>query len=92
VSREEVKEQIRAAFAGVERPGSWALRGSNEGEEPYLVDRDFADKAGWRTLDAAFLDWAPDGYGSARRTLLGIRGGVRPKGSGAPAKPALLPP
>jgi hypothetical protein len=65
VSREGVKEQIRAAFAGVERPGNWALRGSNEGEEPYLVDRDFADKADWRTLDAAFLDWAPDGYGSA---------------------------
>jgi hypothetical protein len=65
VTRDELKQQIRDAFADVQRPGNWALRGSNEGEEPYLVERAFSDKSDWRDLEAAFLDRAPDGYGSA---------------------------
>ncbi len=62
---ERIKALIRDAFESVERPGNWALRGSNEGEEPYLLERDFADKDDWRTLDAEFLDQAPDGFASA---------------------------
>jgi hypothetical protein len=60
-----IKEQIARAFAAVERPGNWALRGSNEGDEPYRVETAFADKADWRALDPAFLDQAPDGLASA---------------------------
>jgi hypothetical protein len=62
---EAIEAEIRQAFAGNERPGNWALRGSNEGEEPYLVEKDFADKPDWRGLDAAFLDQAPAGFASA---------------------------
>jgi hypothetical protein len=56
---------IQQAFADVEYPGDWCLRGSNEGEEPFLLEREFAGKDDWRTLDAAFIDNAPDGYASA---------------------------
>jgi hypothetical protein len=63
--RDRVKQLIVAAFASVERPGNWALRGSNEGEEPYLVEREFEDKGDWRTVDPVFLDEAPDGFASA---------------------------
>ena len=60
-----IEAEIRRAFASVERPGNWALRGSSEGDEPYEVEAAFADKDDWRTLDAAFLDTAPDGLASA---------------------------
>jgi hypothetical protein len=63
--RARIEALIRSAFAAVERPGNWALRGSDEGAEPYRVEREFADKNDWRTLDAAFLDSAPGGLGSA---------------------------
>lgn len=63
--KETIKEQIRSAFAHVEYPGDWCLRGSNEGDEPYLVERDFIGKTDWRALDAEFIDRAPDGLGSA---------------------------
>jgi hypothetical protein len=56
---------LKAAFVSVERPGNWALRGSDEGDDPYLVEQEFADKVDWRTLDAAFLDQAPGGLSSA---------------------------
>jgi hypothetical protein len=62
---ETVKAQIRDAFKDVEFPGDWCLRGSNEGDEPYLLEQEFAGKTDWRTLDPKFLDQAPDGYGSA---------------------------
>lgn len=62
---EAVKALVREAFAGVEYPGDWCLRGSNEGEEPYLLEDEFKGKTDWRTLDAAFIDRAPGGYGSA---------------------------
>lgn len=65
MERGKVTELIREAFASVERPGNWALRGSSEGDEPYLLEREFQDKTDWRTLDAAFLDQAPAGYSSA---------------------------
>jgi hypothetical protein len=65
VKREQVKQLIVEAFSSIERPGNWALRASSEGDEPYLVERAFQDKPDWRTLDASFLDEAPNGYASA---------------------------
>lgn len=62
---EALKAMIRAAFAGVEHPGDWCLRGSNEGDEPYLAEQEFKGKTDWRALDPAFLDQALDGYASA---------------------------
>ncbi len=63
--REKVKDQIRTAFARVDYPGDWCLRGSNEGDEPYLVERDFKGKTDWRILDPSFIDQSPDGLASA---------------------------
>lgn len=63
--KETVKEQIRTAFANVEYPGDWCLRGSDEGDEPYLVEREFKGKTDWSTLDPEFIDQAPDGFASA---------------------------
>jgi len=60
-----VKEQIRSAFAHVEYPGDWCIRGGDEGEEPYLIERDFRGKTDWRLLDPEFIDQSPDGLGSA---------------------------
>jgi hypothetical protein len=60
-----LKKQIAEAFANVERPGDWALRNSNEGEEPQLLERELAGKGDWRSLDATFIDRLPSGYGSA---------------------------
>ena len=62
---EAVKSQIRQAFDHVKFPGDWCLRGSNEGDEPYLLEQEFASKTDWRSLDTKFIDQAPDGYGSA---------------------------
>jgi hypothetical protein len=61
----EVKAKIRSAFASVEYPGDWCLRDSNEGEEPFLVEKAFKGKTDWTALDAAFIDQAPDGFGTA---------------------------
>ncbi len=61
---ERVKELIRRAFAAVERPADGALHESDEGDEGPLVESEFAGRD-WRTLDGAFLDDAPAGYGSA---------------------------
>ena len=63
--KETVKQQIRAAFTRVEYPGDWCLRGSNEGDEPLWVERDFKGKTDWRTLEPGFIDQSPDGLASA---------------------------
>ncbi len=63
--KEKIEAQITSAFAVVEYPGDWCLRDSNEGDEPYLVEKEFRGKTDWRVLDPKFLDQAPDGYGSA---------------------------
>jgi len=63
--KEKVEAQITSAFAAVEYPGDWCLRAGNEGDEPYLVEKEFGGKTDWRVLDPTFLDQAPDGYGSA---------------------------
>jgi hypothetical protein len=62
---EAVKRAIRSAFSVLEYPGDWCLRGSNEGDEPYLLEAQFKGKSDWTVLDADFLDQAPEGYGSA---------------------------
>ena len=61
----ELERRIREAFASVEFPGDWCLTRSKEGEEPLLLAQEFKGKNDWRSLDAAFLDQAPDGYASA---------------------------
>lgn len=63
--KETVKAQIRAAFAQVEYPGDWNLRGSNEGKEPLLVEQAFKGKTNWSQLGSEFIDRAPDGFASA---------------------------
>jgi hypothetical protein len=63
--RESLKARIRAAFASTPPPDPSALRGSSEGDEPYLLEAEFRDKRDWARLDAGFLDRAPDGLASA---------------------------
>ncbi len=65
MNAEAMKALIRQAFSGMEYPGDWCLRGSNEGDEPYLLEKEFTGKNDWRSLDPAFLDQAPKGYSSA---------------------------
>ena len=60
-----MKAALRRAFSKVEYPGDWCLRGSNEGDEPYLLEAEFKGKSDWTALDAEFLDQAPDGFGTA---------------------------
>ncbi len=62
---EAIRKRICEAFASVENPPRWHLSDSDEGDEPGLIAREFFDKSDWRTLDADFLDRAPDGYASA---------------------------
>ena len=62
---DRITAQVEEAFAKVRFPGDWCLRDSNEGEEPYLVTKEFAGRDDWRVLEPAFLDQAPDGWGSA---------------------------
>ena len=62
---DSVKALIRNAFANAEYPGDGALRGSDYGDEPYLLEEEFRGKTHWQTLDADFLDQAPSGYASA---------------------------
>src|SRR3954462_14775879 len=61
----ELKTQIHRAFARGEYPGAWCLTNSREGFEPGWLDEEFKGKSDWRALDAAFIDQAPNGYGTA---------------------------
>jgi len=60
-----LRRLIADAFAGVERPGDWALVNSHEGDEPALLVQELTGSGDWRTLDDRFLDELPSGYGSA---------------------------
>lgn len=60
-----VKTAIRSAFSKVEYPGDWCLRGSDEGDEPYLLEAEFRGKTDWTELAPDFMDQAPNGFGSA---------------------------
>lgn len=62
---ESLKDQIRKAFVHAAYPGDENLRGSNQGDEPYLLEEEFKGKTDWRSLDAHFIDQAPDGFGTA---------------------------
>jgi hypothetical protein len=60
-----LSDKISRAFRSVEYPGDWCLRGSNEGDEPFLLEREFKGKNDWAALDPNFIDRAPDGLASA---------------------------
>ena len=62
---ESLKDQIQKAFVDAAYPGDENLRGSNQGDEPYLLEREFKSKTDWRSLDARFIDQAPNGFGTA---------------------------
>jgi len=65
IDKEALKQQIREAFATVQYPGDWCLRGSNEGDEPYLVEQEFRGKTDWQSLEPKFIDRAHGGEASA---------------------------
>lgn len=65
LDKEALKAQIREAFSPVEPPPPWCLRNSSEGDEPFLLEEEFRNKADWQALDPEFLDQAPGGYGTA---------------------------
>lgn len=58
-------ERIERAFADVVYPGDDDLTDSTYGEEPEALKEAFRGKTDWRTLASAFLDQAPDGWGTA---------------------------
>lgn len=60
-----VKAQIREAFKRGVYPGDWCLTNSREGTEPGLLEQEFKGKNDWRSLEASFIDQAPDGFGTA---------------------------
>lgn len=65
MDKDELKTRISEAFSGTEYPGDWCLKGSTEGTEPFLLEKEFKGRTDWRVLTPEFLDQAPDGYGSA---------------------------
>jgi hypothetical protein len=65
VDKEPIKARVRAAFANGKYPGDDRLRGSDEGDEPFLLEQEFRGKTDWQSLDPVFLDHAPDGFSSA---------------------------
>ena len=70
---DQIIAQIEVAFADVPYPGDWRHSCDGKGGprelfsdwEPDLVERDFLGKHDWRLLDHDFLDFAPDGFGTA---------------------------
>lgn len=70
---DELQKQIQTSFAKVEYPGDSNLRNSNEGEEPFLLEKEFTGKDDWRTLSPDFVDQAPDGFASALSFFILIR-------------------
>ena len=62
---DDLKDRIRSAFAAAAYPGDDDLKGGNEGVEPFKLEEEFKGLDDWRSLDAPFLDSAPDGYATA---------------------------
>lgn len=62
---ETVKAQILEAFAASRYPGDHRLRGSDVGDEPFELEREFRGKHDWRSLSPEFIDGAPHGLASA---------------------------
>ena len=65
MNKEELIKKIKGSFQDIKYPGDWCLRGSNEGEEPYLLEKEFKGRDDWTNLSSKFLDQAPDGFSSA---------------------------
>jgi hypothetical protein len=64
-AKETLKTRIREAFAEARYPGDDRLRGSDEGDEPFDVERDFRDKRDWQSLSPQFIDGSPNGLATA---------------------------
>jgi hypothetical protein len=64
-SRDQLKRLIRDAFASTPAPDPRHLRGSDEGDEPFLLEKEFRHVPDWRDLAPSFLDLAPAGYATA---------------------------
>ena len=64
---DDIRQLVRDAFRDVPPPPPWCLANSLEGEEPRLLERDFAAVRGlhWSVLEHTFLDRAPGGFGTA---------------------------
>jgi hypothetical protein len=62
---DRLEAQIRAAFQHTPPPDPGGLRGSDDGDEPFLLEAEFCQVPDWRQVDLAFIDRAPDGFGSA---------------------------
>jgi hypothetical protein len=62
---DRLEAQICGAFESTPPPDSDALRGSGEGDEPFLLEAEFRHVPDWRRVDVAFIDRAPDGFGTA---------------------------
>ena len=62
---DELKAKLKTAFTDVEPPPHWCITSSTEGEEPALLQQEFAEILHWNSLSPAFLNQTPDGYGSA---------------------------
>lgn len=62
---DRLEAQICAAFEGTPPPAPGGLRGSGEGDEPFLLEAEFRHVPDWRQVDVGFIDRAPDGFGSA---------------------------
>ena len=65
MTKEQLKEKIFDAFSKTNFPGEAFLVNSIQGDEPYLLKEEFKDKTDWKSLEAGFLDAAPDGYSTA---------------------------
>lgn len=59
---EGIRQMVREAFADVDLPPTWALRGSDEGDEPFLLEAEFKHVPNWAHVDARFIDQAPGGF------------------------------
>jgi hypothetical protein len=62
---DRLEAEIRAAFERTPPPDPDGLRGSSEGDEPFLLEAEFRKVPDWRQVDVGFLDRAPGGFGSA---------------------------
>ncbi len=62
---QDLIDKIEQAFADVEYPGDDDLTDSTYGEEPAALVKDFSGKTNRQELDVAFLNQAPDGWGTA---------------------------
>lgn len=62
---DRLEAHIRAAFQDTPPPDPGDLRNSAESDEPLLLEAEFRQVPDWRRVDVAFIDRAPDGFGSA---------------------------